>query len=196
MNHNKMVKEIPQFNLIKEQEKLRIFKITDPKKIPSRILFHLDVKIKKIGQEGDLKIYLVDGYKIRHFIDFDFTMGGHGLRYRYIPLDEIWIDDSNRTELKEVIAHEIYEFNLMKEGVDYGKAHEQASLVEFNIRNKKVILPVGHHRQITGWSCGPSALKIVLDYYRVNKTIKKMIKEMACDSEGTLHKGFKKILNE
>ncbi|MEK6871323.1 MAG: cysteine peptidase family C39 domain-containing protein [Nanoarchaeota archaeon] len=189
-----MNKKIIPRNLIREQEKLRIFKLDDVKKIPQRILSHINVKIKKIGQRAGLKIYIVNGYKIRHFIDFDFTMGGHGLRYRYIPLDEIWIDDSNKSEIQEIIAHEIYEYNLMKRGIDYNHAHEQASLIEFDIRNKKIILPVGHHRQITSWSCGPSALKIVLDFYQVNKNIKYLIKKTACTIEGTLHKGFKKAL--
>jgi predicted double-glycine peptidase len=181
------------------QKKIRIYRVTDIEKIKiakEQYKLPLEVRVKKIARRKGFKIFLVNGCKIRQFIDFDFTMGGHGLRYIYVPLNEIWIDDSNKEEAEEIILHEITEFNLMKKGMSYDLAHEQASLKEIELRNKKIILPVGHHRQITPWSCGPSALKIILDYYKDKRDIKKLIKETGANIEGTLHIGFKKALKK
>ena len=188
-----------KFNLIKEQEKLRIFKVSSIeriKKIKAKYRLPLEVRIKKIAERDGKIFFLVDGFRIRYFIDIDFTMGGHGLRYVYIPLNEIWIDSSNEKEKEQIIKHELVEFNLMRKGMNYDRAHELASLSELEISDRKVILPVGHHRQITEWSCGPSALKIVLDYYEDRRDIKELVRETGCDKEGTFHKGFKRVLRK
>lgn len=185
--------------IINEQKKLRIYRvknIAEIKKVKTVYKLPIEIRIKKFGEKEGFKIFLVDGYKIRQFIDFDFTMGGHGLRYVYVPLNEIWIDFSNKDETREIIIHEITEFKLMKRGINYDLAHEQASLKEAEIRNKKIILPIGHHRQITSWSCCPSTLKIVFDYYKNKKNIKELIKGTECNEEGTLHKNIKKYLKK
>lgn len=186
--------------ILRKQARLRIFKVTNLEKIrklKEKYKSPIDVRIKKIGRKEGLNIYLVDGYKIRQFIDLDFTTGGHGLRYIYVPMDEIWLElPYYKYEPEEIITHEIHEFKLMKKGVDYEKAHGQASLVELEVRNRKIILPVGNHRQIMPWSCGPSALKIVLDYYKDKRDIRYLIKETGCDKTGTLHLGFRKILRK
>jgi uncharacterized protein YvpB len=166
-------------NIINEQEKLRTFRVENLKKLSKLKKIYklpIEVRIKKIMNKKGLKIFLVDGSKIRQFIDMDFTMGGHGFRYIYVPLDEIWIDSSNELECEEVVAHEIHEFNLMKKGINYQRAHEQASLVELALRNKQIILPVGHFLQKHWWSCGPSSLKIVLDYYGYKVNFKEIVK--------------------
>lgn len=186
--------------LIKEQDKLRVFKIKNLKKIldiKKSYNLPIEVRIKKLAENDGLKIFLVDGHKIRHFIDLDFTMGGHGVRYVYVPMDEIWIDSSNKSEAEQIIVHEIHEFKLMKKGMDYGKAHESASIEEMKVMDKKLIIPVKHHRQINSWSCGPSSLKIVLDYYKDKRDIKNLIKQLKCTEKGgTLHKGFTDFLNK
>jgi ABC-type bacteriocin/lantibiotic exporter with double-glycine peptidase domain len=82
----------------------------------------------------------------------------------------------------------------MKKGMDYSHAHDLSCKKEIELRLKKVILPVGHHRQVTPWSCGPSALKIILDYYGNKINPKKIISSTQCTFEGTLHKGLRNML--
>lgn len=187
-------------NLIKEQDKNRIFKLKNLKtliKLKKEYKLSIEVRIKKLAEKDGLKIFLVDGHKLRHFVDIDYVMGGHGIRYVYIPMNEIWIDSSNKSEIQQIIVHEIHEFKLMKKGMNYDKAHELASLEEMKIMDKKLILPVGHHKQINSWSCGPSALKIILDYYNDKRDIKTLIKETKCtEKDGTLHKDFRTFLRK
>lgn len=180
-------------DILEKQEKMRIPQITnldDIKNAKKDYALPIEVRIKKIGDQDGFKIFLVDGYKIRQFIDMDFTMGGHGFRYVYVPFDEVWIDNSNKSETAEVTVHEIHEAKLMKDGIDYGDAHESASLVELELRNKKIILPVGGFIQPNESSCGPSSLKIVLDYFKDKRSVDYLIKETKCDENGTLHSGF------
>lgn len=155
-------------DIIAEQNKLRIDRVSNFSKIANlkkNYKLPIEVRIRKLETLGGFEIFSVDGLKIRHFIDLDFTMGGHGLRYVYVPLNEVWIDSSNLNEKREIIAHEIREFQLMKKGMSYSRAHEFASLVEQNMRNKKIILPVGHSYQKDWWSCGPHSVDVILKYY-------------------------------
>lgn len=184
---------------LRKQRRLRVYQTKDIKKFKERekkYIEQIDVRINKIREVDGLKIFLVDGKKIRDFIDIDFTMGGHGYRYLYIPLDEIWIDSSNESEKEEVILHELTEFRLMRAGMNYDHAHDTSSIEEMKLRTKKIILSLGHYRQINPESCGPSALKIVLDYYNDKRSIKQLIKETGCDKTGTLHEGFKNFLRK
>lgn len=186
-------------NILKKQRKLRLYQIKDIgklKKLKETYKLPIEVRIKLIKKIGKIKVFLVDGNRIRNFIDIDFTTGGHGFRHLYIPLDEIWVDSSNEDEKEEIIIHELKELKLMKKGINYNTAHDLACLEELKLRTKRLFLPVGHHRQINPWSCGPSALKIVLDYYNDNKNIKELIKKTNCNKNGTLHEGFKKALLE
>ncbi|MFH1308204.1 MAG: C39 family peptidase [archaeon] len=186
-----------EINLMREQERLSLFKLHDFKKwkkLKEDYKLPVKVKLRRAGKRNGFKIYFVNGYKIRQFIDFDFTQGGHGLRYLYIPLDEIWIDNSNKLEKNEIIKHEIVEFKLMRKEMDYNRAHVKASLAELHLRNERVILPVKHHKQINNWSCGPSSLKIVLDYYDDKRYVRSLIKKTGCNLSGTYHKGFRKAL--
>ena len=127
-------------DFFRKQQKLRIDlvkNINKLMKLKQKYSLPINVRLKKIETKEGKDIFLVDGNKIRKAIDIDFTMGGHGLRYVYIPVDEIWIDSSNEDELEEVFIHELTEFNLMKQGMSYDKAHVQASLAEIGLRNNK-----------------------------------------------------------
>jgi hypothetical protein len=185
--------------ILKSQETLRINKVKDIKwlrEIKKNYSLPFDVRIRKIKEEKGYKVFLVDADKIRDLIDIDFTMGGHGFRYVYIPEGEIWIDSDNQDEKEAIILHEFTEAELMKNGMNYYEAHDLSCEKEIALRTKKVILPVGHHRQVTPWSCGPSALKIVLDFYENKINPGKLISETECTTEGTLHKGLRKILDK
>jgi len=120
---------------ILEQRKLRKYKVSDlDKYLRLKDLFSLpvDVHIKKLTSKRGLDIWLVDGTKVRSNIDIDFTTGGHGLRYLYVPINEIWIDSaiSDIIDVQTAIEHEILELSLMKRGMHYYKAHDIACIIE------------------------------------------------------------------
>jgi len=95
------------------------------------------VKINLLKKQGNLKIYLVRGKKVRENLDPNFFAGGHGLVYKYIPKNEVWLDNTAiPKERKYVLIHELYEINLMKKGKSYSNAHEYANAAEKEARRK------------------------------------------------------------
>lgn len=86
-----------------------------------------------------LKVYLVDGNLVRKD-HIEFTMGGHGYIYDWIPKDEIWVDENlweKKDDLNATIHHEILEVRKMRdEGMTYDEAHEFANEKEEEVRNK------------------------------------------------------------
>jgi hypothetical protein len=77
------------------------------------------------------RIVIVDGTYVRNHFDSDFSQGGNGYRYKFIPKDEIWIDFEIREEEWPFIAfHECQESEEMKKGMSYDKAHDQAKRLE------------------------------------------------------------------
>ena len=84
---------------------------------------------------GGVQIWFVKGRLVRSVYDVEFTEGGHEHVYEFIPRDEVWIDnDINADEQGFVLFHELHERNLMAEGMDYDKAHEEASRLELYYR--------------------------------------------------------------
>lgn len=94
--------------------------------------------VRSIEKQGSLKIVFVDGAIVRKYFDAYFLLGGHHYVYRYIPKNEIWIDDLNYTDDQEfTIIHELHERNLMKKGMDYASAHDYSLAEERFWRRKK-----------------------------------------------------------
>ncbi len=164
-----------------QEESYRTFKVEDLKKYHTRLKkFNktirgqqfLGYKKQLLRRIHGLEVWIVDGNKLRSGVkagDVDFTMGGHAYRYLYIPQYEIWIDDAyEKTEdLEWIIWHEYIERLLMLQGKDYYEAHTYASKLEIVQRKgDHWVLPVGTYRQAVPWSCGPAALKIVMDFLR------------------------------
>ena len=102
---------------------------------------------KFIRKQGKLSIFAVDGKWIRNNLCVYFGHGGHGYVHEFIPKNEIWIsthhyDESrlvrcgcrlrkknqrvSKNYFESTLAHEITEFNEMKEGTKYWKAHQIA----------------------------------------------------------------------
>lgn len=98
--------------------------------------------LKKLHVEGapeDIEIWLVDGGFVRDNFFIDFTMGGHDLVYDFIPDKQIWIDDDTaEDERVHVVRHELDERGEMLEGEDYEEAHEDASEIEKEYREKEI----------------------------------------------------------
>ena len=178
-------------NFYNTKEKLRIWKIGNSKKfekkskafnkkISQQIIFKKQI-LQKIG---NATVYAVDGEAIRNKIDDDFTMGGHGYRYLYIPIDEIWIEKSlARSERQFVIWHEYLERRLMQKGMTYD-VHDIASSFEIILRRGDAIaLPIMAYRQGAPYSCGPAALKIVLEFWGTSLSEKELMRRAKTTSK-------------
>ena len=87
--------------------------------------------------DGKPTICIVHGDMVRKNLKTDFTEGGHGLVYDFIPKDQVWIDDDiGPDEVKFVLLHELHERNLMRKGISYDKAHLSASKLESMVRER------------------------------------------------------------
>jgi hypothetical protein len=83
-----------------------------------------------------LNIALVDGTYVRNHFDSDFSQGGNGFRYRFVPRREIWLDaDINPTERPFIAFHECQEVERMRMGYGYSRAHDQAKHLEDAFRH-------------------------------------------------------------
>jgi hypothetical protein len=92
-----------------------------------------------MGRAGDLAIWLVDGCRVRDLAYLHFTLGGHDLRYRFIPRGEVWIDDAVApAERPAIIEHELTERRLMATGESYEDAHLVASRAESRFRRREL----------------------------------------------------------
>jgi hypothetical protein len=93
--------------------------------------------INKIDTRGDIKIWIVDGAYIRGHIDEEFTNFGQHYRYKYIPLDEFWIDrEAQHDEHRFFIDHLLVEYRLMSKGISYDDALVQADHQERKMRRR------------------------------------------------------------
>lgn len=85
--------------------------------------------------ETPLSIWMVNGRLVRSVFDIDFTEGGHGHVYEFIPNDEVWIDnDITDAERPYVLLHELHERRLMEKGMNYDKAHDDSNRLEKRAR--------------------------------------------------------------
>lgn len=95
------------------------------------------VHLKKLGEtKTKLSIWIVDGRLVRSDFFIDFTEGGHDLVYKFVPKNEVWLDDDlSMAELPFVLIHELHERELMATGLTYHQAHAKASALEWKARN-------------------------------------------------------------
>ncbi|MBS3081661.1 hypothetical protein J4416_01820 [Candidatus Pacearchaeota archaeon] len=113
----------------------------------TKLLKRFNTKKKIIGKvhkkliknlSGKIKIWIVHGYIVRSIFFVDFTEGGHGNVYDFIPHDEVWIDDElDKKEINFVIVHELHERYLMSKGLEYDLAHHKSSNLEYYCRHNK-----------------------------------------------------------
>lgn len=95
-----------------------------------------DVKTRLLTQYGMMNIWLVQGDEVRKQFDTAFVHGGNGFRYSFIPKYEIWIDEQLSPQDRAfTLIHELYESSLMREGREYGPAHDESSYIEKKLRN-------------------------------------------------------------
>jgi hypothetical protein len=110
-----------------------------PKKDPN---FKLDGPWKGYREERKgIKIYAVDFDWVYNNLSTLYHHGGHGYVHEFIPKDEIWVSHNHHhsCSCKDVIdnkvseryfeatvRHELFELNLMKQGMEYWPAHNKA----------------------------------------------------------------------
>ena len=95
-------------------------------------------------RRGRCEVWLVDGNLVRSYYKTDYTEGGHGYVYPWVPRPEIWIEDGvDHREMPFIVSHEYLERRLMRdEGLDYDTAHEICSKVEFDLRKCEGATPL------------------------------------------------------
>jgi len=97
--------------------------------------------LKKIGQRGRIKIWLVDGAVVRRDLDPEFTNFGQHFRFKFIPEFEFWIDkEAVSNERRFFIDHLLTEWRLMRKGVSYNEALDIANNKERSERLKALDL--------------------------------------------------------
>lgn len=122
----------------KEERQMRansgdLRKVQTGKGLPDPKKFHVD--LWKTMPNG-VQVWFVKGRLVRSVYDIEFTEGGHEHVYEYIPRGEVWIDDDiHEYERGFILFHELYERNLMANGMDYDTAHDMASKKEKHYRN-------------------------------------------------------------
>ena len=86
-----------------------------------------------------VEVWLIEGKLARAWYKTDYTEGGHGYVYPWVPRRQIWIEKAlHRSEIPFILCHEYIEMRLMRdEGLDYDRAHEICSKMEFSIRKGK-----------------------------------------------------------
>jgi hypothetical protein len=94
--------------------------------------------------KGDVTVWLVDGNLARSYYKTDYTQGGHGYVYPWVPKPQIWVEDgTDHRELPFVICHEYLERRLMRDGgLEYDRAHEIASALEYDLRKAQGLTPL------------------------------------------------------
>jgi len=98
-----------------------------------------ELKLEKIFDFSGINGYLVDGEMVRDTYYEDFTEGGHGYVYNWIPKDEVWIDDDvSEEERPDVILHEVYERERMINGEPYEEAHKAALELELIVKSQRI----------------------------------------------------------
>jgi hypothetical protein len=119
------------------REKLNSVKFRDGKphrQVPKEI--YLKHYLTLPDPQGPVEVWQVDGNLVRSYYKIDYTEGGHGYVYPWVPRPEIWIEDGvDHREFPYILSHEYLERRLMRdEGLDYDTAHEICSRVEFDLR--------------------------------------------------------------
>ena len=112
------------------------------KRVPEAI--YLEPYSTLADPKGPVAVWLIDGNLARSYYKTDYTEGGHGYVYPWVPRPEIWIEDGvDRREVPFIVSHEYLERRLMRdEGLDYDTAHEICSRVEFDLRKGRGATPL------------------------------------------------------
>lgn len=93
--------------------------------------------LNRAGIRGRITIWVVDGSYVRTHMDEEFTNYGQHYAFRFIPVNEFWIDREGKPdEAPFFIDHLLIEHRLMKRGVSYDDALEAADSAERKERKR------------------------------------------------------------
>lgn len=93
--------------------------------------------LQKVGQRGNISIWVVDGTYVRAHLDEEFTNYGQHEVFDCIPENEFWLDkEAVEDEQKFFIDHLLLEHRLMRQGVPYDTALEFADKKEMAERKR------------------------------------------------------------
>ena len=83
--------------------------------------------IKKLSKPyKGLIVCIVDGGFVRDNLSDDFTNAGHHYSFKFIPKNEIWVDQTVETKEIPVLVKEMYsEYSDMSKGKSYDAAYEK-----------------------------------------------------------------------
>jgi hypothetical protein len=97
------------------------------------------IRVRLFRVVRGVKIYLVDGEKVRDRLSVDFTMGSHRYRDKFVPLNEVWIEKILSPHDREaLVIHEMHERGLMStRGWGYERAHDSANVQERRFRRAR-----------------------------------------------------------
>jgi len=85
-------------------------------------------------------VYIVNGEAVRDTFESDYSQGGNGFRYTFIPFNEVWIEDRfSEQEMRYIVTHECEELVRMRDGMSYSKAHDEAKAIEDKMRHKDLM---------------------------------------------------------
>jgi hypothetical protein len=112
------------------------------KQVPADI--YLEQYVRLPDPQGAVEVWLVDGNLVRSYYKTDYTEGGHGYVYPWVPRPQIWIEDGvDRREVPYIVCHEYIERRLMRDAkLDYDTAHTICSKVEFKLRKEEGATPL------------------------------------------------------
>jgi hypothetical protein len=104
------------------------------RRVPDAV--YLSEYVRLPDPQGTVTVYLVDGNLARSYYKTDYTQGGHGYVYPWVPIGQIWVENGvDQRELPFVVCHEYLERRLMRDGgLEYARAHEIASALEYDLR--------------------------------------------------------------
>jgi hypothetical protein len=139
VSHDKAVRRA---DLVERRERAKehlIKKGYEAKETREEEIQKIHKRLLKKYSNKKIKVWIVDGEAVRDLFFLDFTEGGHGFVYPFIPKDEVWIDDDvNREEIGFILLHELHERNLMKKGWAYAFDEFTPAIIKKSSENKKI----------------------------------------------------------
>ena len=94
--------------------------------------------VKSLDGNSDIDVWYVDGEYIRNNLNEEFTNFAQHETFNFVPDNEFWIDqESNRDECEFFTEHLRHENKLMKDGMSYYDALDEANKVEMQMRQDR-----------------------------------------------------------
>lgn len=108
-----------------------------------------------IGTRGGVSAWIVDGPKVRQYLNPDFCYSTHDLKAPFVPEKEIWVDSAMSVlEVHYTLARARRERHLWDSGMDWEQAYDMALIHELQERARQARLVARHEKQLAPVSLG------------------------------------------